>query len=97
MATRSCQATIPAGETQPPKPWTTSIFPTSSRRRRPTGATHLGRSFPILSGSYANLGARRRRSGGGPGGGCARRPVGTYLFLHAVGDGNPVTVLGLAR
>jgi hypothetical protein len=35
-------------------------------------------------------GARRRRSGGGPGEGCARRPVGTYLYLHAVGVGNPM-------
>jgi hypothetical protein len=43
------------------------------------------------------LGARRRRSGGGPGEGCARRPVGTYLYLHAVGDDNPIAVLGLAR
>jgi hypothetical protein len=29
--------------------------------------------------------AHRRRSGGGPGGGCVRMPVGTYLYLHAVG------------
>jgi hypothetical protein len=42
-------------------------------------------------------GARRRRSGGGPGGGCARMPVGTYLYLHAVCVGNPVVVPGLAR
>jgi hypothetical protein len=42
-------------------------------------------------------GARRRRSGGGPGGGCARMPVGTYLYLHAVGVGNPVALPGLAR
>jgi hypothetical protein len=32
-----------------------------------------------------------------PGVGCARRPVGTYLYLHAVGGGNPVAVLCLAR
>jgi hypothetical protein len=38
-----------------------------------------------------------RRPAGGPGGGCARRPVGTYLYLHAVGAGNPIAVLGLAR
>jgi hypothetical protein len=37
-------------------------------------------------------GARQRRSGGGPGGGCARRPVGTYLYLHAIGVGNHVIV-----
>jgi hypothetical protein len=37
-------------------------------------------------------GARRRRSGGGPGRGCDCRPVGTYLYLRAVGDGNPVAV-----
>jgi hypothetical protein len=42
-------------------------------------------------------GAHRRRSGGGPGDGCARMPVGTYLYLHAVGAGNPIAVLGLAR
>jgi hypothetical protein len=29
--------------------------------------------------------------------GCARRPVGTYLYLHALGDGNPVAVPGMAR
>jgi hypothetical protein len=46
---------------------------------------------------YNIHGARRRRSGGGPGEGCARRPVGTYLYLHAVGVGNHVAVLGLAR
>ena len=39
-------------------------------------------------------GARQRRSGGGPRGGCARRPVGTYLYLHAVGANNPVAVEG---
>jgi hypothetical protein len=42
-------------------------------------------------------GARRRRNGGGPGEGCARRPVGTYLYLHAVGVGNHVAAPGLAR
>jgi hypothetical protein len=42
-------------------------------------------------------GARRRRSSGGPGGGCARMPVGTYLYLHAVGAGNPIAVPSLAR
>jgi hypothetical protein len=40
---------------------------------------------------------RRRRSGDGPGEGCARRPVGTCLYLHAVGAGNHVAVPGLAR
>jgi hypothetical protein len=29
--------------------------------------------------------------------GCARRPVGTYLYFHAVGAGNPVAVPGMAR
>jgi hypothetical protein len=43
------------------------------------------------------LGARRRRSGGGPGEGCARMPVGTYLYLHAVGVGNLVAVPCFAR
>jgi hypothetical protein len=42
-------------------------------------------------------GARRRRSGGGPGGGCVRMPVGTYLYLHALGASNPVAVPCLAR
>jgi hypothetical protein len=28
---------------------------------------------------------------------CARMPVGTYLYLHAVGAGNPVAVSCLAR
>jgi hypothetical protein len=42
-------------------------------------------------------GARRRRSGGGPGEGCARRPVVTSLYLHAVGAGIPVAVPRLAR
>jgi hypothetical protein len=40
--------------------------------------------------------ARRRRSGG-PGEGCAGMPVGTYLYLHAVGASNHVAMLGLAR
>jgi hypothetical protein len=44
-----------------------------------------------------HVGARRRRSGGGPGEGCARRPVGTYIYLHAVGAGNLVAVPCLAR
>jgi hypothetical protein len=47
--------------------------------------------------SYTEVGARRRRSGGGPGGGCVRRPVGTYLYLHAVGARNPLAVPSLAR
>jgi hypothetical protein len=29
--------------------------------------------------------------------GCARTPVGTYLYLHAVGADNSVAVPGLAR
>jgi hypothetical protein len=37
----------------------------------------------------------RRRNGGGPGGGCARRPVGTHLHLLVVG--NPIAVPCLAR
>jgi hypothetical protein len=43
------------------------------------------------------LGARRRHTGSGPGGGCVHMPVGTYLYLHAVGAGNPVALQGLAR
>jgi hypothetical protein len=35
-------------------------------------------------------------NGGGPGGECARTPVGTYLYLHAVGAGNNVAMLGMA-
>jgi hypothetical protein len=46
---------------------------------------------------YLLKGARRRRTGSGPGEGCARMPVGTYLYLHAVGAGNPVAVPGMAR
>jgi hypothetical protein len=46
---------------------------------------------------YGAQGARRRRSGGGPGGGCSRRPVGTYLYLHAVGAGSPIAVPCVAR
>jgi hypothetical protein len=42
-------------------------------------------------------GARRRRSGGGHGEGCARRLVGTYLYLHAVGAGIPIAVPIMAR
>jgi hypothetical protein len=42
-------------------------------------------------------GARRRRSDSGLGGGCARMPVGTYLYLHAGGAGNPIAVPSLAR
>jgi hypothetical protein len=61
----------------------------------------LALCYPIISSSILhnkhNMGARRRRSGGGPGVGCARRPVGTYLYLHAVGDGNHVAVPSLAR
>jgi hypothetical protein len=55
------------------------------------------RSTIFYVGVRRTSGARRRRSGGGPGGGCVRRPVGIYLYLHAVGPGNPVAVPGLAR
>jgi hypothetical protein len=48
--------------------------------------------------TLSDLGARRRRSGGGPGGGCARKPVGTYLRrLRAMGVGTHVAVPCLAR
>jgi hypothetical protein len=43
------------------------------------------------------FGTRRRGIGGGPGEGCARRPIGTYLYLQSVGAGNPVVVSCLAR
>jgi hypothetical protein len=36
-------------------------------------------------------------AGGGPGGGCASRPVCTYLYFHAVGASDLVAVLSLAR
>jgi hypothetical protein len=56
-------------------------------------------SSPWGGGEYdlVGLASHRRRSGGGPGKGCARRTVGTYLYLHAGGASNPLTVLGLAR
>jgi hypothetical protein len=57
-----------------------------------TLALHLG-----LSPRHSHWGARRRRNGDDPGGGYARKPVGTYLYLHAVGAGNPVAVTCLAR
>jgi hypothetical protein len=59
----------------------------------PLADCHL-RNFSL---SCVGWGARRRRRGGGPGEGCARRPVGTYLYLHAVGVGNPIAVPCLAR
>jgi hypothetical protein len=34
---------------------------------------------------------------GGPGGGRARMPVGTYLYLHAVCVGNPIAVPCMER
>jgi hypothetical protein len=52
------------------------------------GTGRAGR--PLLIGN-------RAPGGGGPGEGCAPRPVGTYLYLHAVGARNLVAVLGLAR
>jgi hypothetical protein len=53
---------------------------------------HLGkRRFDV------GLGARWRRSGGDPGVGCTHMPVGTYLYLHAVGAVNHVAVPCLAR
>jgi hypothetical protein len=53
--------------------------------------------LPQTLAELISTGARRRRNGGGPGEGCARRPVGTYLYLHAVGAGNPIAVPGMAR
>jgi hypothetical protein len=50
-----------------------------------------GRAGDLGSGSVYNS------LSNGPGGGCARRPVGTYPYLHAVGAGNPIAVPGLAR
>jgi hypothetical protein len=46
---------------------------------------------------FMQWGARRRRNGGGPGGGCASMPVGTYLYLHAVGASDYVAVPSLTR
>jgi hypothetical protein len=43
-------------------------------------------------GIYVDHDARRRRSGGGPGRGCARGPVSTYFYLHAVRTGNRIVV-----
>jgi hypothetical protein len=51
----------------------------------------------LLQNCVSSESPRRRRNGGGPGVGCVRMPVGTYLYLHAVGAGNPVAVPGLAR
>jgi hypothetical protein len=53
--------------------------------------------FYIRKYCLSDTGARRRRRGGGLGEECARRPVGTYLYLHAVGGGNHVAVPCLAR
>jgi hypothetical protein len=55
------------------------------------------RFMTMFTRELPRTGARRRRGGGGPGEGCARRPVGTYLYLHAVGAGNPIAVPSLAR
>jgi hypothetical protein len=53
---------------------------------------------PEKSSSMVPLdGARRPRSGGGPGEGCARRPVGAYLYLHAMVAGNHVALLDFSR
>jgi hypothetical protein len=38
------------------------IFSTACGRRRPIGATHLGRSFPTSSESYANLAPKQQSS-----------------------------------
>ena len=46
----------------------------------------------LLRLTFYIIGVRRRRSGGGPGVGCARMPVGTYLYLHAVSVGDRVAV-----
>jgi hypothetical protein len=58
---------------------------------------YIERIVLISKCNYNYRGARRRRSGGGPGEGCARMPVGAYLYLHAVGVGNHVAVPSLAR
>jgi hypothetical protein len=57
----------------------------------------LASRYLVLLYKVVVCGARRRRSGGGPGGECARKPVGTYLYLPAVGADNPVAVPCLAR
>jgi hypothetical protein len=58
--THSSLATIPASETQPPKPWTTSLSPTDYGPRGPIGTTHLVRSFLTSSASYANLAPKQQ-------------------------------------
>jgi hypothetical protein len=49
------------------------------------------------TGVVTDMGARRWRSGGGPGVGCAHMPVGTYLYMYAVGVSKHVAVPSLAR
>jgi hypothetical protein len=52
----------------------------------------------MLSTGFGCLIPTREAPAGSLGGGCARWPAGTYLYLHAVGVGNRhVAVLGLAR
>jgi hypothetical protein len=79
---------------------TTEMCETSNSSSSPSGTITgtYGRSGAVEHGrKLFTCCALRRRRGGGPGEGCARRPVGTYLYLHAVGVGNHVAVLGLAR
>jgi hypothetical protein len=67
--------------------WVKSVNNTINNMRRHLWGVNL--KMKMIYNMYRYRGARRRRSGGGPGEGCARKPVGTYLYLHAVGAGNP--------
>jgi hypothetical protein len=53
-ATSICLATMPVGETQPPKKLITYICPACSGLQKPTGTNPRGLSYPTSSESYAN-------------------------------------------
>jgi hypothetical protein len=76
-----------------------AIFPSLRRlgglMYRPSG--ELDAELAHYASSFTPTLAPGGRRGGGPGEGCTRMPVGTYLYLHAVGAGNPIAVPCLAR